>query len=172
MTETNAPAPAVPAAPAKGPAQEVVVTGRPFVPTAQAEKPLPTKPFRLKAGAKHFGVEDGAVVELNARQAEAFADKFEPADAKPVSPEDAAKAAAAIKVAPTPGPAVRQDVGANTPITKTAAAAAFDPNAKPSVSTPATPAPSVVPSSLTAKETPSATPPKSELKTTEKTDKT
>jgi hypothetical protein len=47
-------------------------------------KPLPTKDYKLKAGARHFHngemVESGATVPLTDSQYRAFADKFEPAD--------------------------------------------------------------------------------------------
>jgi hypothetical protein len=77
-------------------------------------KPLPTKDYKLKVGARHFHngqlVEPGATVPLTDSQYRAFADKFEPAD-KQVDKE-APPPAPQTPIASTSGFA--QDHGAKT----------------------------------------------------------
>jgi hypothetical protein len=66
--------------------EEVVVVGKPLI---EAQREQPRKRYRLKAGKKNhyhmsgdrtFTVSPGEIVELTARQAAAFGDKFEAVD--------------------------------------------------------------------------------------------
>jgi len=57
----------------------VVVNEKPVMRFGDNPDENVTKPYRLKEGKRHFGVEPGGVTELNARQAKAFRDKFDPA---------------------------------------------------------------------------------------------
>jgi hypothetical protein len=115
-----------PSAHPSGPSQPVVVEGRPL---AAAVDPQVTRKFKLRAGAAHNhggkSLAAGDVVDLTASQAEAFADKFEPAEApkdekKETLEEEVVRLRALVAggVPATPSPNIRQDIGANTPMGK------------------------------------------------------